>query len=131
MWKPPIAEVLRYYYPQVRLSFGGGWETGWQKILCPVHCESNASATVCISENRWKCFVCNLSEDSYDFIMREEGGIAFKEARKIAVERFGGGSEVLLQSVQRQPGGEVRSRPRFGGTGSQSGSGIRRFGSNR
>ncbi|MET8702715.1 CHC2 zinc finger domain-containing protein [Kitasatospora sp. NPDC004723] len=122
--KPPISEVLRHYYGVVLRDRGG-----WQKILCPLHPEENPSASANTEKQRWSCFVCDVSEDIYDVIMREEG-IGFRKAQEWAYSRFGGGCEGLPQPVPRQPGREVHGRPRAGGSSEPVRNRIRRFGEN-
>ncbi|MFF5371358.1 CHC2 zinc finger domain-containing protein [Streptomyces sp. NPDC013187] len=123
--RPPIARVLAHFY---------GFETkatrGRVKIACPLpsHPDSNPSASVDLDRNRWNCFACNLSEDSYAVIMREEG-IGFTEAKERAHTQFGGDSEAVPPDVSGKPGREVHSssgtrrgrnqvRPRLRGFGS-------------
>ncbi|WP_373432208.1 CHC2 zinc finger domain-containing protein [Streptomyces afghaniensis] len=123
--RPPIARVLAHFY---------GFETkatrGRVKIACPLpsHPDSNPSASVDLDRNRWNCFACNLSEDSYAVIMREEG-IGFTEAKERACAEFGGDSEGVSRDVLGEPGRGVHSssgprrdrspiRPRLRGFGS-------------
>ncbi|MFF1908640.1 CHC2 zinc finger domain-containing protein [Kitasatospora sp. NPDC058218] len=121
--KPPISEVLRHYYG-IQLRERGGW----QKILCPLHPEENPSASANTEKQRWSCFVCDVTEDSYDVIQREKG-CGFREAQEFARERFGGGGEELLWPVRRQPGRGLHGRPRFGAGGDEVRDRLRRFGS--
>ncbi|WP_353962733.1 CHC2 zinc finger domain-containing protein [Kitasatospora purpeofusca] len=122
--KPSISDVLRHYYGIALRERGG-----WQKILCPLHPEENPSASANTERQRWSCFVCDVSEDSYDVIQREEG-IGFRKAQELAHTRFGGGGEGLLRPVPRQPGREVHERPRARGGGEQIRGRIRGFGEN-
>ncbi|QUI30665.1 hypothetical protein H9W91_07160 [Streptomyces alfalfae] len=124
--KPPIAEIFHYFHPEVSIPKTGQW----RKICCPVHRESNPSASVNVEINRWKCFVCCLSEDSYDVIMREMG-CGFREAQEWANSRFGGGGEGLLLPDERESGRGVRQGPRFGGGSREVRPRVRRFGENR
>ncbi|MFI2909440.1 CHC2 zinc finger domain-containing protein [Streptomyces sp. PDY-4] len=108
--RPPIARVLAHYY---------GFETkalrGRVKIACPLpsHPDSNPSASVDLDKNRWNCFACNLSEDSYAVIMRE-GSFGFLEAKEYARTEFGGDSEAVPPDVSGESGRAVPSgsRPR-------------------
>ncbi|MVO87405.1 hypothetical protein GPA10_22225 [Streptomyces sp. p1417] len=121
--KPPIADVLKHYY-----SIDVKQRAGWRKIPCPLHVDENPSASVSTEKERWNCFVCQVTEDSLDVIMREEG-IGFRDAQAWAHSRFGGGSERILPSVQGESSRGVHQSP---GTGRRSGAihpGIRRFGS--
>ncbi|MEU6765885.1 CHC2 zinc finger domain-containing protein [Streptomyces sp. NPDC046853] len=121
--KPPIAAVLKHYY-----SIDVKERAGWSKTLCPLHVEENPSASVSTEKNRWNCFVCQVTEDSLDVIMREES-IGFREAQAWAHARFGGSGENVLPPVpgQSSPGVHQGSRP--GKRGRTIHSGIRRFGS--
>ncbi|MFJ8699442.1 CHC2 zinc finger domain-containing protein [Streptomyces ardesiacus] len=121
--KPPISAVLQHYY-----SIQVKERAGWSKILCPLHVEDNPSASVSTEKQRWNCFVCQVSEDSIDVIMREEK-IGFREAQAWAHARFGGSGEDLPPAVQGQPGRGVHSGPRPGRRGREVRPGVRRFGS--
>lgn len=123
--KPSIAEVFAEFYPEVRLSYGPGWNSTWQKILCPLHVEDRPSASVHIDLNRWKCHACDISEDSLDVIMREEG-IGFREALEWADAGFGGRCEGIPKPVQGEPSRGVPDRPRFGRGSRQVASRVRR-----
>ncbi|MGQ5602968.1 CHC2 zinc finger domain-containing protein [Streptomyces sp. EKS3.2] len=123
--KPPIARVLAHFYG-VELKA----TRGRVKIACPLpsHPDSNPSASVDLDKDRWNCFACNLSEDSYAVIMREEK-IGFTEAKEHARSQFGGDSEALSRELPSEPGRGVRN-----GSGPRRGSGqvrpgLRRFGS--
>ncbi|WP_374191296.1 CHC2 zinc finger domain-containing protein [Streptomyces argyrophylli] len=120
--KPPIAEVLRHYY-QIDVK----QRAGWSKIPCPLHVDENPSASVSTEKQRWNCFVCQVSEDSLDVIMRMEG-IGFREAQSWAHERFGGGREDVPPAVQGEPGRGVHQGSRPGRRGGSIRPGIRRFG---
>ncbi|MER6086555.1 CHC2 zinc finger domain-containing protein [Streptomyces bluensis] len=123
--KPPIARVLAHYY-----GFEAKATRGRVKIACPLpsHPDSNPSASVDLDKNRWNCFACNLSEDSYAVIMRE-GKLGFTEAKEFARTQFGRDSEEVPRELQGEPGRGVRdgSGPRGGGR--QVRTGLRRFGS--
>ncbi|WP_406153594.1 CHC2 zinc finger domain-containing protein [Streptomyces anulatus] len=122
--KPPITEVLKHYYG-IDLRDRGGW----QKILCPLHPEENPSASANTEKQRWSCFVCDLTEDSYDVIMREES-CGFREAQEFANGRFSGGGQALLQPVRGKPSRVVHERPRFGAGSEPVRDRVRRFGQN-
>lgn len=123
--KPPIDIVFEEFYPDVDLSFGPGWGSSWQKFLCPLHVEERPSASVNLELNRWKCHACDISEDSLDVIMREEG-IGFREAQEWASARFGGECEALPGTVSRESSRAVPNRPRFGGGGREVAPRVRR-----
>ncbi|MGJ3559611.1 CHC2 zinc finger domain-containing protein [Streptomyces sp. INA 01156] len=121
--KPPIAEVLKHYY-----SISVKERAGWSKILCPLHVDENPSASVSTEKQRWNCFVCQVSEDSIDVIMREEN-IGFRQATAWAHARFGGSGEDVPPAVPGEPGRGVHQGPRPGRRGRQVRPGLRRFGS--
>ncbi|MGW1231448.1 CHC2 zinc finger domain-containing protein [Streptomyces californicus] len=120
--KPPIAEVLRHYY-QIDVK----QRAGWAKILCPLHVEENPSASVNVAKSRWNCFVCQVSEDSIDVVMREET-LGFREAQAWAHDRFGGGSEGVLPAVRGKYGGEIHRSARARRDRGQVHPRLRRFG---
>ncbi|WP_374223781.1 CHC2 zinc finger domain-containing protein [Streptomyces sp. ISL-11] len=124
--KPPIADVFGYYYPDVKIRGTGEWE----KILCPLHSERNPSASVNTQKNKWHCFACALTEDSWDVVQREEG-MNFRESADLAAERFGRGGETLRGELRGEPGRTVHRAPRFGGSGQPLQTRLRRFGDNR
>ncbi|WP_353963745.1 CHC2 zinc finger domain-containing protein [Streptomyces sp. NBC_00237] len=123
MSKPPIATVLRHYYG-VEVQE----RAGHQRISCPLHPDSSPSASVNTSAQRWSCFVCRLSEDSYAVIMREES-CGFTEAQEFARKRISGSCDGVPPDDAGKPGRGVRE-----GSGARARSrviriGIRRFGS--
>ncbi|WP_442807316.1 CHC2 zinc finger domain-containing protein [Streptomyces sp. NBC_01751] len=120
--KPPITEVLKHYY-----SIDVKERAGWTKVPCPLHVDDNPSASVSTEKQRWNCFVCQVSEDSIDVIMREEK-IGFREASAWAHARFGGSGESVLPAVQGESGRGVHQGSRSGKRGGQVHPGIRRFG---
>lgn len=48
--------------------------SGWRKMRCPFHDDSNASAAVNYDINRFNCFGCGVAGDTYDLIIKERGG---------------------------------------------------------
>ncbi|MEV6419039.1 CHC2 zinc finger domain-containing protein [Streptomyces sp. NPDC051662] len=123
--KPPIVRVLAHYY---------GLETkvtrGRVRIACPLpsHPDSNPSASVDLDNDRWNCFACSLSEDSYAVIMREEK-IGFAEAKELACTQFGADRQAVPRDVQGQPSRDVRDGPGSRRCRSQVRPGLRPFGS--
>ncbi|MYX26033.1 hypothetical protein GTY75_05005 [Streptomyces sp. SID8381] len=114
--------MLKHYY-----SIDVKQRAGWSKIPCPLHVDDNPSASVSTEKQRWTCFVCQVSEDSIDVIMREEK-IGFREAQAWAHARLGGSGENLPSAIQEQPGRGVRHGPRPGRRSGQVRLGVRRFG---
>ncbi|MFJ9234365.1 CHC2 zinc finger domain-containing protein [Streptomyces anulatus] len=120
--KPPIAEVLKHYY-QIDVK----QRAGWTKVPCPLHVDSNPSASVNAEKDRWNCFVCQVSEDSIDVVMREEK-LGFREAQTWAYARFGGSGEDVLPAVQGKPSRGVYTGSRPGRSSREVHPGTRRFG---
>lgn len=56
---------------------------GWQKIKCPIHEDSHASAGVNTDDNIFVCHACGSKGDTYKIIMEKEG-VGFREAVEIA-----------------------------------------------
>jgi DNA primase len=78
MEKHSIAPVLEHYgAKQLRECWG------WQKMRCPVHDDSTASASVNVEENVFVCHACGVKGDTYTIIMEKEG-VGFREALSIA-----------------------------------------------
>ncbi|WP_126641615.1 CHC2 zinc finger domain-containing protein [Embleya hyalina] len=123
--KPPIADVFAHYYPETPVRGTGRWD----KICCPVHQESRPSASINTDAQRWSCFVCDIAEDSWDVIMREES-CDFPDAVRWAHSRFSDGSKDVSESVSGQPGRGVHPGSRTGQGGRSVRTRVRRFGSN-
>ena len=69
MDKHSIVDYLEHIGAKIP-SHGGGW----RKMRCPFHDDSNASGAVNFDANRFKCFSCGVSGDTYDLIMKDRGG---------------------------------------------------------
>ncbi|MFF3453266.1 CHC2 zinc finger domain-containing protein [Streptomyces sp. NPDC002730] len=100
---------------------------GRQKVCCPLHADQNPSASVNVDSDRWNCFTCNLSEDSFDVVMREEN-IGFSEAQEFAHRQFGGDCPDVPRDVPGESGRGVHQRSWSRGSGSALRPGVRRFG---
>ncbi|MGV9693348.1 CHC2 zinc finger domain-containing protein [Streptomyces sp. NPDC003444] len=124
MPKTSITEVLNHFY-NVNISE----RAGWQKVLCPLHVEDRPSASVNSELQRWSCFVCDVSEDSYDVIQREMG-IGYRQAQEFAHSRFGGGGEDVRPAVRGKPGAGIHGGPGAGKRRPQVQHRIRPFGAN-
>lgn len=120
--KPSILEVFEHFYEHIEIPEWGG---PWKKILCPLHVEDRPSASINSEVGYWKCHVCDVAEDAWDIVQREEG-IGFREAIEWADARFGGGSEAVSEPVPRESSRRVPHRPRFGRGGGEVPSRIRR-----
>ena len=82
-WRHPIGPVLAHYgadQPEER--------TGWQKLRCPFHDDSHASATVNTDDNVFVCFACGVKGNTYKIISLQEG-VTYREAISKAEEITG------------------------------------------
>ncbi|WP_078518909.1 CHC2 zinc finger domain-containing protein [Streptomyces sp. Tu6071] len=121
--KPQISEIFAHYYPQI--SFPE--RSGWLKILCPLHTESRPSASINLEKNRWTCFACAVSEDSWDVIQREEE-VNYIGAVEWARSRFSRSSEAVSSAVSWQSSGSLFGREGIVGGSSTDAPRLRRFG---
>lgn len=62
---------------------------GRNKARCPLHDDANASATVNIADQRWKCFAGCGYGDIYELVQLADGFTTFPETKAFADERFG------------------------------------------
>jgi len=74
--KPALIEaVLEYLGVRYRRE-----RRGWQKVRCfgPAHArgDRNPSASVSLSEGRYKCFACEMEGDGFDLMLKAEGLMA-------------------------------------------------------
>jgi DNA primase len=58
------------------------------KALCPWHNDSRPSLQVNPERQSWKCWVCNIGGDIFDFVMKHEG-VEFREAMTLLADRAG------------------------------------------
>jgi hypothetical protein len=98
MEKPPIAEVLEHYGAS---SVPEG--SRFRKMKCPFHEDRNASASVCTEENRFRCFACDISGDSFDVIADQEGCRDFSCTRSCAEKLLGGSYGAISRGSKGQP----------------------------
>jgi len=56
--------------------------------LCPWHTDSRPSLQINPEKQIWKCWVCDIGGDVFNFVMRDEG-LSFPEALKQLAERAG------------------------------------------
>jgi len=94
--KHSIQQVLEHYGGSIYRE-----RYGWQKMRCPFHDDSHASATVNTEENAFNCFGCGIKGDTYSIIMQEEG-VEFVEAIKIAERITGQSSSTLRKSYTKR-----------------------------
>lgn len=69
--------------------------------LCPWHHDSRPSLQVNVDKQIWKCWVCDIGGDVFNFLMHDEG-LTFSEALRKLAERAG----IVLQQT---PLGQRRS----------------------
>jgi hypothetical protein len=98
MEKPPIAEVLEAYGA---MDVPEG--TRFRKMKCPFHEDRNASASVCTEENRFRCFACDISGDSFDVIADQEGCRDFSCTRSCAEKLLGRSYGAIRGGTSEKP----------------------------
>jgi len=64
------------------------YATGWTSILCPFHPDTNPSASINMDEDRFKCFVCDVSGDILDVVQQAENLEDVKTAMKWITENI-------------------------------------------
>jgi DNA primase len=75
---PPIAAIIEHYGGRLRRDYGS-----WQKIKCPFHDDSHASAGISVAENIFVCHGCGVKGNPFNVIKIHEG-VKYGEAIKIA-----------------------------------------------
>jgi len=89
---PPIAAIIEHYGGRLRRDYGS-----WQKIKCPFHSDSHASAGVSVTENIFICHGGGIKGNAFNIIKLHEG-VKYGEAIKIA-EGITGESYQSLRGV--------------------------------
>lgn len=64
--KPDLGSLLDHYGVEWRPGPGN------QKVLCPVHAETEPSCSVNVDKGLWRCFSCGEEGDAWTLIMRKE-----------------------------------------------------------
>lgn len=59
--------------------------TGYEKVQCPFHDDSNASASIDWDRERFKCFACGVAGDAIGLIMTVRE-VSYRTAVQIAEE---------------------------------------------
>lgn len=108
----PIKPVIEYYGGVIPRNIHG-----WQKMKCPFHNDTHASAGVSTKEGIFVCHGCGIKGNAINIIMEREGK-KYHEAVKIA-ERITGESHSALQQ-KRSLGRRVS-----GSSGNRHGSGSK------
>ena len=80
---PPIAKIIEHYGGRLRRDYGS-----WQKIKCPFHQDSHASAGVSVMDNIFVCHGCGIKGNGFNVIKLHEG-VKYGEAIKIAEDITG------------------------------------------
>lgn len=83
-----IEEVVGAYIHLNRIS-------GTMKGLCPLHDDTKPSLTVNSRHQSWKCWVCDVGGDVFDFIMKTHG-VGFPAAMHILARRAGIPTDVKI-----------------------------------
>lgn len=90
--QPPIAAIVEHYGGKLLKNYGS-----WQKIKCPFHSDTHASAGVSVSENLFVCHGCGIKGNPFNVIKKHEG-VSYREAIKIAENITGEGYQLLRGS---------------------------------
>lgn len=97
-----LADIVSVVGASIRLERRGRVFLG----LCPFHDDSRPSMNVDPERQWWKCWVCNVGGDVFDFVMKQER-VEFREALQILAERVnvelpkGQGSAASKQAAER------------------------------
>lgn len=94
---PDIVAILEHYGARI------SGRNGWEKIKCPFHNDSHASAAVNLNKNIFKCHGCEYKGDGYAIIMLKEG-VEFNEAVSIAQRILNACGKVLPLRSNRSRG---------------------------
>lgn len=104
--EPPIAKIVEHYGGKLRRDYGS-----WQKIRCPFHSDSHASAGVCVTDNLFVCHGCGIKGNPFNIIKQHEG-VNYREAIKIAETITGEGYSTLrgASSLGRRVSSAARNK---------------------
>jgi DNA primase len=103
---PPIAAIIEHYGGRVRQSYNS-----WQKIKCPFHDDSHASAGISIADNIFVCHGCGVKGNAFNVIKIHEG-VKYGEAIKIAESITGESYQSLrgVPSIGRRVSDQARNK---------------------
>jgi DNA primase len=103
---PPIAAIIEHYGGRVRQSYNS-----WQKIKCPFHDDSHASAGISIADNIFVCHGCGVKGNAFNVIKIHEG-VKYGEAIKIAEGITGESYQSLrgVPSIGRRVSSQARDK---------------------
>lgn len=82
--KPPIAEVLKHYFPDIGEIAP---RLGEITLLCPFHDDTVPSGRANTKHQVYFCHACGKGGDSWQIIMEMEG-VEFAEAVRLAESKF-------------------------------------------
>ena len=94
-----LVDIVKLIGEQIPLRPQGRGFVG----LCPWHNDTRPSLQVDPERQTWKCWVCDVGGDCYDFVMRREG-MTFPEAKRLLAERTGVPLTRTVPSRQAVPG---------------------------
>ena len=105
-----IDKVVTHYGGKLRNNY-----IGWQKIKCPFHSDSHASAGVSLGDNIFVCHGCGIKGNGFNIIKLHEG-VTYREAIKIAEGITGESYKSLrrVPSLGRRVPNEARNKSRNG-----------------
>lgn len=105
--QPPIAAIIKHYGGMLKENY-----QSWQKIRCPFHKDSHASAGVCIADNIFVCHGCGIKGNPFN-VIKEHEGVRYNEAIKIAEGITGEGYKSLraTPSLGRRVSSKARNTP--------------------
>ena len=85
--KVSIEEILIHYgWDQYWFGTRKGWSE-WSSTRCPFHLDEQPSASVNYLRNRFHCFVCDVSGDILDIVMKMEH-LPLHEAKRWIEDNF-------------------------------------------
>lgn len=79
---------------------------GRNKARCPLHDDVNASATVNIAEQRWKCFAGCGHGDIYELVKLADDIGNFRANKEYADEKFGVSGSVPTRRTKKRGRGK-------------------------
>lgn len=105
---PPIAAIIEHYGGRLHKNYNS-----WQKIKCPFHSDTHASAGVSIMDNIFVCHGCGIKGNAFNVIKLYEG-VKYGEAIKIAEGITGESYQSLrgVSSLGRRVSSTARNKSR-------------------
>jgi DNA primase len=114
MEMPPIAVIVEHYGGKPKKDYGS-----WQKLKCPFHSDSHASAGMSVKDNLFVCHGCGVKGNPFN-VIKEHEGVKYREAIKIAENITGQVYKTLraAPSLGRRVPSQARNRHGNSATGS-------------